>query len=283
MKDAFPTLPEDLDSTVGLALAEDIGSGDPSAAILAADTWAEATVVTREDTTLAGGPWFDAVFRQLDRRVVVAWQVAEGEYVTAGSSLCRLSGPARSLLTGERTALNFLQTLCGTANAARDYARAVEGTTCCILDTRKTLPCLRSAQKYAVRIGGASNHRMGLFDAVMLKENHIEACGGITAAVEHTRASGFRGPVIVEVETREELDEALACGVAHILLDNFSPEALPAIVRHVGGRARLEVSGGVALADLPRIAACGVDYISCGAITKHLRAVDLSMRIKHVD
>lgn len=283
MKNALPPLPEDLDATVGLALAEDIGSGDASAAVIPADAWAEASVITREDTTLAGGPWFDAVFRQLDRRVVVAWLMAEGDRAAAGNTLCRLSGPARSLLTGERTALNFLQTLCGTANTARHYTQAIEGTACRILDTRKTLPCLRSAQKYAVRIGGASNHRMGLFDAVMLKENHIEACGGITAAVERTRASGFAGPLIVEVETRAELDEAIACAVTHILLDNFKPEALPTIVQHVAGRACLEVSGGVALDDLPRIAASGVDYISCGAITKHLHAVDLSMRIKHVD
>jgi len=283
MQDAPQPLPEDLDATVSLALAEDVGSGDVSAGILAPEAWAEATVVSREDTTVAGGPWFDAVFRQLDRRVVVAWLVAEGERVQAGHLLCRLSGPARALLTGERTALNFLQTLCGTANAARRYAEAIAGSSCRILDTRKTLPCLRSAQKYAVRIGGACNHRLGLYDAVMLKENHIEACGGVTAAVARTRASGFDGPLIVEVETREELDEALACGVRHILLDNFSTAELPELVARVAGRARLEVSGGVGPADLAQIAAAGVDFISCGALTKHVQAVDLSMRIRRVD
>jgi nicotinate-nucleotide pyrophosphorylase (carboxylating) len=279
----IPPLPDDLDATVSLALAEDIGSGDASACVIAAEAWAEATVVTREATLVAGGPWFDAVFRQLDRRVVVAWLVAEGDRVPAGSLLCRLSGPARSLLTGERTALNFLQTLSGTANAAHRYAEAVAGSPCRILDTRKTLPCLRTAQKYAVRVGGACNHRMGLHDAVMLKENHIEAAGGIAAALARVRAGGFGGPVIVEVETREELDQALACGVDHILLDNFRFEELPGIVRHVAGRARLEVSGGVGIADLARIAATGVDFISCGAITKHLAAVDLSMRIVRVE
>jgi nicotinate-nucleotide pyrophosphorylase (carboxylating) len=283
MTEARTALPDDLEDTVRVALSEDIGTGDVSAAVVAEDAWAEAVVITREDCCVAGGPWFDAVFRQLDRRVTVAWLVAEGDLAPAGSLLCRLSGPARALLSGERTALNFLQTLSGTATTASRHAAAIQGFACRILDTRKTLPCLRTAQKYAVSVGGGCNHRMGLFDAVMLKENHIEACAGLSAAVARVRASGFEGPLIVEVETLAELDEALANGIDHILLDNFAVEELPGIVRHVAGRAHLEVSGGVGLDDLPRIAATGVDFISVGAMTKHLRAIDLSMRIQPAD
>lgn len=271
-------LPDDLATTVGRALDEDIGSGDLTASLLAAGTRARGQVVARENAVLAGQPWFDEVFRQLDPAVRVDWLHADGDAFEAGTTVCRLAGPARAILTGERTALNFLQTLSAAATAARRYSEAVAGTRCRILDTRKTLPGLRSAQKYAVRVGGATNHRMGLFDAVLIKENHIIAAGGVTAAIAAIRDRHADVPVEVEVETLEQLDAALAAGADTVLLDNFSREQTAAAVERAAGRARLEASGGIEFDEIRSIAATGVDFISVGALTKHVRAIDLSMR-----
>lgn len=272
--------PEDLDEVVALALREDVGAGDLSADLIPPDQWAEGQVITREATIVCGTPWFDSVFRQLNRHVIVGWYVAEGEAVMEDTVLCRLAGPARALLTGERTALNFLQTLCGTASSTHRHAEAVRGSGCRILDTRKTIPGLRSAQKYAVRVGGGSNHRLGLHDAVMVKENHIAAAGSITRAVAQTRLLHPGTPLIVEVETLDQLGEALELQVPHVLLDNFELPLLERAVAMNGGRAKLEASGGIASENLQRVAATGVDFISLGAITKHVRAIDLSLRLQ---
>lgn len=272
------SLPLDLQAQVQAALAEDIGSGDVTAALVPVTARLTATVITREDCVLCGTAWFDAVFAALDRGVRVGWQHHDGDRVAAGSTLCRLEGPARALLTGERSALNFLQLLSGTATEARRYADAVAGTACQVLDTRKTLPGLRSAQKYAVRVGGCGNHRMGLYDMVLIKENHIAAAGGIAAAVAAARrqAAGIR--VEVEVESLDELDEALAAGADIIMLDEFSETDLRTAVTRTAGRAKLEASGSVDLARLRALATTGVDFISVGSLTKHVRAIDLSMR-----
>lgn len=260
-------------------LAEDLGSGDLTALIVPATTQAVATVVTREATTLCGRAWFDAVFARLDAAVEIAWRAAEGADVAAGTELCGLRGPARALLTGERTALNLLQTLSATATTARAYARAVEGTGVKVLDTRKTIPGLRLAQKYAVRCGGCHNHRTGLFDGILIKENHILAAGSITLAVRAAQALNAGVFIEVEVESLAELREALEAGATRILLDNFTPETLREAVALTKGRAELEVSGNVTLATLREIAGTGVDYISVGALTKNVQAIDLSMRI----
>lgn len=260
-------------------LAEDLGGGDLTALIVPATTRAVAAVVTREATTLCGRAWFDAVFARLDAAVEIAWRVEEGADVAAGTELCSLRGPARTLLTGERTALNLLQTLSATATTARTYARVVEGTGVKVLDTRKTIPGLRLAQKYAVRCGGCHNHRVGLFDGILIKENHILAAGSITLAVRAAQALNAGVFIEVEVESLDELREALAAGATRILLDNFTPEMLREAVALTKGRAELEVSGNVTLATLRDIAETGVDYISVGALTKNVRAIDLSMRI----
>ena len=275
-------LPPDLATQVAGALEEDVGSGDLTAALVPADRIAHATVVTREAAVLCGRPWFDATFTQLSRDVHIDWRVAEGASVSADELLCRLSGPARALLTGERTALNFLQTLSATATAARRFVAAVDGTGCEILDTRKTLPGLRTAQKYATRVGGARNHRAGLFDAVLIKENHIAAAGSITAAIRAARALS-KVTVEVEVESLAELAEALAARPDMVLLDDFSLEDLRAAValnRTHGKPVKLEASGGIHLDNVRAIALTGVDFISIGSITKHLRAIDLSMRFE---
>jgi len=232
---------------------------------------------------LCGTAWFDESFRQLDARVQVQWLAVDGDSVAAGAVLCRLEGPARALLTGERTALNFLQLLSGTATATAQHVAAVAGTGCRILDTRKTIPGLRTAQKYAVLCGGGQNHRMGLYDMVLIKENHIAATGSIAAAVAAARRLSPGVPVEVETETLAEFDQALAAGADIIMLDDFGPEAQHEAVRRNRAAARpalLEISGGVSLPGLAALAASGVDYISIGAITKHLRAVDLSMRLE---
>lgn len=260
-------------------LAEDLGSGDLTAAIIPEGEWAEASVVTRTAMVLCGSDWFDAVFWQLDEHVTVAWHYADGDSVPVGAALCELEGPARSLLTGERTALNLLQTLSGTATLARQYAEAVQGTGCTVLDTRKTLPGLRQAQKYAVRCGGCANHRLGLYDGILIKENHILAAGSIAAAVQAAVALNAGVMIEVEVENLAQLEQALAAGAPRILLDNFSLEAMRQAVVLTAGRARLEVSGNVDLSNIRSIAATGVDYVSVGALTKHVQAVDLSMRI----
>jgi nicotinate-nucleotide pyrophosphorylase (carboxylating) len=274
--------PPDLVEQVARALAEDVGSGDLTAALVPAGRNGRATVITREAAVLAGQPWFDEVFRQIDPAVRVLWEAEEGEDVSAGKRLCRLEGPARSLLTGERTALNFLQTLSGTATATRRYAQLVAGLPCRILDTRKTLPGLRRAQKYAVRCGGGSNHRMGLYDGILVKENHIMAAGSIAAAVSAARAAGASVPVEVEVETLYELRQALDAGADMALLDEFSLDDLRTAVAmnrdHPRGPMKLEASGSVTFETLRGIAETGVDFVSIGSLTKHVRAVDLSMR-----
>jgi nicotinate-nucleotide pyrophosphorylase (carboxylating) len=272
--------PNDVAETVRRALQEDVGGGDVTAALVPADLDATAIVLAREPAILCGAPWFEQVFRQLDPHVEITWQVADGASITANQLICSIEGQARALLTGERTALNFLQTLSGTATRARRYAVAVLGTKTRILDTRKTIPGLRSAQKYAVRCGGCHNHRMGLFDSVLIKENHIVAAGSITTAVMRARQPDLGFPVEVEVETLDELEEALRCGADIILLDNFEVAAVREAVQRTKGRAKLEVSGGMLLEQLREIAQTGVDYISVGALTKNLTAVDLSMRLE---
>ncbi|MEM7452148.1 MAG: carboxylating nicotinate-nucleotide diphosphorylase [Pseudomonadota bacterium] len=274
-------LAKDRNKAVHRALKEDVGKGDVTAALVSATELARATVVVREDAVLCGRDWFDAVFAELDSDVTIDWAAADGDALEADQVVCRLSGPARALLTGERTALNFLQTLSGTATVARRYSDALADTGCRVLDTRKTIPGLRLAQKYAARTGGAVNHRIGLFDAILIKENHIASAGSIADAVRAARASSPALPVEIEVESLAELERALDAGVERVLLDNFSLSDLEqavAINRAADESAELEASGGVEFDDLAGIAATGVDYISTGALTKHLRATDFSMR-----
>lgn len=264
-------------------LAEDVGAGDLTALIIPAETQAQATVITRQGMVLCGQAWFDAVFAQLEPSIKVDWVAEEGSDIGAGAVLCRLSGPARGLLTGERTALNLLQTLSATATTARIYAKAVAGTGLTVLDTRKTLPGLRLAQKYAVKCGGCANHRIGLFDGILIKENHILAAGSIAQAVKVAQDLKARVMIEVEVENLDELSQALQAGASRILLDNFSLEMLRTAVAMSAGKAELEVSGNVGLERLAEIAATGVDYVSVGALTKNVQAIDLSMRIELVD
>lgn len=268
---------------VARALAEDLGPGDLTAALIPETATATATVICREAAVICGIAWFDAVFAQLDPAVRLEWTVQDGDRVPPGHIVCRLSGSARALVSGERTALNFLQLLCGTASRARAYADAVAGTNTRVLDTRKTLPGLRAAQKYAVRCGGGVNHRLGLYDAILIKENHIAAAGSLSAAVQASRRHQAGKAIEVEVESLAQLDEALEVGVDHLLLDNFSLRALTTAVRRTAGRARLEASGNVEVADLPAIASTGVDFISVGALTKHVHAIDLSMRLDSLE
>ena len=277
-------VPEDLSRTVARALEEDVGTGDLTAALVPADRDARATVITREPAVVCGRPWFDEVFRQIDPRVDIKWQADEGDFVDAGALLCRISGSARALLSGERAALNFLQTLSGTATAVRRWVEVVAGTRCRVLDTRKTLPGLRTAQKYAVRCGGGTNHRIGLYDGILIKENHILAAGSIAAAVAAARRSGAAVPVEVEVETIDELRQALDAHADMALLDEFGLDGLREAVAlnlgHRNGPMKLEASGSVTLETLRPIAETGVDFVSIGALTKHLRAIDLSMRFE---
>jgi nicotinate-nucleotide pyrophosphorylase (carboxylating) len=269
-----------IERNVRAALAEDIGSGDITAALIAADAHASGRVFTREDGIQCGAPWVDAVFAQLDSAVRIEWHREDGQPLQAGDTLFSFTGPARSLLTGERSALNFLQLLSGTASTCRRYADLVAGTNVRLLDTRKTIPGLREAQKYAVRCGGCHNHRMGLYDAFLVKENHIAACGGIAAAVRTARRNAPGKPVEVEVESMDELQQALAAGCDRIMLDNFSLQETAAAVALAAGRAELESSGNVTEAILLALAQTGVDFISIGALTKDCRALDLSMRLK---
>jgi len=268
---------------VSRALREDIGTGDVTARLIAADARARARVLCRESAIICGTAWFDESFRQIDAAVQVRWHVADGVRVAADTILCELEGPARAILTGERTALNFLQLLSATATVTARYVQAIAGTACRILDTRKTLPGLRTAQKYAVLCGGGQNHRMGLHDCVLVKENHIAAAGSITAAVQAARRLAPGLPVEVETETLAEFDQALAAGADIIMLDEYTAVAQREAVRRnrVAARpAKLEISGGVSLESLPALAASGVDYISVGSLTKHIRAIDLSMRLE---
>ena len=282
MPQLVPQLPGDLAKQVEAALREDLGSGDVTAELVPAAQRVRGTVVTREPAVLCGRAWADETFRQLDARVQLTWHAADGERVAADQVIFAIAGPARPVLSGERTALNFLQLLSGTATATRRYVDAVAGTACRILDTRKTIPGLRTAQKYAVRCGGAQNHRMGLYDQVLIKENHIAAAGSLTGAIEAARRNSAGGTVEVEVETPGELQEALNARPDIILLDEFTLEDMRAAValnRAQGGVAKLEVSGSVSLEAVREIAETGVDFVSVGALTKHVRAIDLSMRL----
>jgi nicotinate-nucleotide pyrophosphorylase (carboxylating) len=279
----MPELPADLGAQVEAALREDIGSGDVTAGLVPAAQQVRGAVITREAAVLCGCAWATETFRRLDARVELQWLAEDGAALSAGQPLLRIAGPARAVLTGERTALNFLQLLSATATVTRRYVEAVAGTGCRILDTRKTLPGLRSAQKYAVRCGGADNHRMGLYDRVLIKENHIAAAGSITGAIEAARRSAPGIAVEVEVESLSELQEALNAQPDIILLDEFTLADMRTAVtlnRGRGSPAKLEASGSVALEQVRAIAECGVDFISIGALTKHVRAIDLSMRLE---
>ena len=279
----MPQLPADLPAQVDAALREDIGSGDVTAALVPAAQQVRGRLITREDAVLCGRAWAEETFRRLDPRVRLSWHAADGDRLTAGQTILEIAGPARAVLTGERTALNFLQLLSAAATEAQRFVAAVAGTGCRILDTRKTVPGLRSAQKYAVRCGGADNHRLGLFDMVLIKENHIAAAGSITGAIEAARRSAPGVSVEVEVESLAELREALEAGPDVIMLDEFSLadlETAVALNRARGTPAKLEASGSVSLEAVRAIAATGVDYVSVGALTKHVRAVDLSMRLE---
>ena len=264
---------------VAQALAEDIESGDITAELIGGDVQASGSIVTREDGTLCGTAFAVEAFQQIDPSCHVEWAAQDGDVLTASNTLCTLSGPARALLTAERTALNFLQLLSGTATTASHYAARVAHTEVKLLDTRKTVPGLRLAQKYAVTCGGCYNHRIGLFDAFLIKENHISAAGGIAEAVAAARSVAPGKPVEVEVENEAELEQALTAGADRIMLDNFTLEGLRGAVAHTAGRAELEASGNVTDETLVAIAETGVDFISIGALTKHVRALDLSMRI----
>ncbi len=266
--------------SVAAALAEDVGSGDRTAALVP-DKEARARVISREDAVICGRPWFDEVFRQLDARCRVTWIVSEGEHVEAGRKLCEIIGPARALLTGERSALNFLQLLSATATAAHRYVEAVQGTHAQIVDTRKTLPGLRLAQKYAVRMGGGGNYRIGLYDGILIKENHIAAAGGVAPALQAAMANAPKEMFVqVEVESIAQLKEALDAGAKMVLLDNFDLGAMREAVKINAGRASLEASGGVNFDSVRAIAETGVDRISIGSLTKDIKAVDLSMRFE---
>jgi nicotinate-nucleotide pyrophosphorylase (carboxylating) len=280
-----PTPPpaEIIASDVARALTEDVGSGDVTAALLP-DTADIAYLLCKEDAVVAGRLWFEACHRALDPDVRIDWRVQDGDRVPAGTVLATLAGRTRALVTAERSSLNFLQTLSGTATLTETYVDAVRGTGCIILDTRKTLPGLRLAQKYAVRCGGGQNHRIGLYDAVMLKENHVRAAGSLLAAIRAARAAQPSLPLIVEVETLAQLDDALAEGCDRILIDDFDAETRREAVRRAkaapyAGRIPLEVSGSVDMTTLRGIAADGVDFVSIGGLTKHVRAIDLSMKL----
>jgi nicotinate-nucleotide pyrophosphorylase (carboxylating) len=274
-------LKTEIDRNVQAALAEDVGAGDWTAQLTPARSTARAAIICRVEATLCGQPWVDACFRKLDPQVQIHWLAPEGAAVSAGARVCELSGSTRALLTGERTSLNFLQTLSAVATVTRRYVEAVKGTRAAIVDTRKTLPGLRLAQKYAVRCGGGTNHRLGLYDGMLIKENHIAAAGGVRPALEDAFRIAPAGVWIqIEVETFEQLEEALVAGAKMILLDNMSPAEMREAVRRTAGRAQLEASGGITLDTVRAIAETGVDRISIGSLTKDIDAVDLSMRFE---
>ena len=262
------------------ALDEDVGSGDISATLIDADARLDTELLVREDAVICGCQWFDEVMRQCDERIDIRWLAADGDAVSANSVVCEVSGPARGLLTAERSAINFLQTLSGTATVARTYAERIKHTNCRILDTRKTIPQLRIAQKYAVLCGGGSNHRIGLFDAYLIKENHLEAGGGIAKTVASARQLHPHKLLEVEVENLTQLHEAIDAGVDRVMLDNFSVMQMQLAVELNQQRVELEASGNVELDQLVEIADTGVDFISIGALTKHLRAIDFSLRYR---
>ena len=275
----IPNLHSDIERAVRHALEEDIGDGDITAQLIPADRSARARVITREDCTFCGRAWVEEIFRQLDPAVKIHWQVQDGDRVAANSLLFELEGAARSILTGERCALNFVQTLSGTATTSAEYAALAQGTEVRILDTRKTIPGLRSAQKYAVLCGGCHNHRIGLYDAFLIKENHIAAAGGIHNAIAQARRIKPGALVEVEVENLDELDQALDGGAEVIMLDEFSDEDTRTALTRARGRAKIEISGSVDANRLQQLSALAVDYISSGSLTKHLRAIDLSLRL----
>lgn len=273
--------PEDIEQSVQSALAEDVGTGDLSANLIPAAARAVAQVTAKQNAIVCGQAWFDEVFRQIDRRLGVAWQLRDGDAVHTGQLVCKVYGPARGILTGERTALNFLQFLSATATRARQYADAVSGTKAAVLDTRKTIPGLREAQKYAVTSGGCRNHRMGLYDEILIKENHIQAAGSVAAAIQvakHITADPMQ--IEIEVETLAQLQEALDAGATRVLLDNFTMDQLETAVKTAAGRAKLEASGSISLENIRRVAETGVDFISIGDLTKNIQAVDFSMRFE---
>ncbi len=277
-------LKTEISNNVKFALREDVGDGDVTGQLIDPAKTIDASIVTRERMTMAGQPWVDEVCRQVDSSIELHWHCSDGDTVEANTLLCDLKGPARSILTAERTALNFLQLLSATATTTSIYVAATVGTSCRLLDTRKTIPGLRLAQKYAVRCGGGHNHRVGLYDAILIKENHILSAGGIAAAIAAARDMHANMPVEVEVESLDELREALAANADRMLLDNFPLNLLEqavAINRSEGDpAAELEASGGLTLAEIAAVAATGVDYISVGALTKNVSAVDLSMRFR---
>ncbi|WP_282343163.1 MULTISPECIES: carboxylating nicotinate-nucleotide diphosphorylase [Pseudomonas] len=272
-------LTAEIEANARRALSEDIGNGDITAQLIPAERMAHATIITREDAVIAGSAWVDAVFRLVDPRVAVHWQASDGERVQPNQALFHLEGPARALLSGERSALNFLQALSAVATRCRAYADMVAGTQVKLLDTRKTLPGLRLAQKYAVTCGGCHNHRIGLYDAFLIKENHIAACGGIAAAISAAHKIAPGKPVEIEVENLEELQQALDAGADIVMLDELSLDDMRTAVRLTDGKAKLEASGGINDTTLRAIAETGVDYISLGTLTKDIKAVDLSMRL----
>ncbi len=274
-----PLLIKDIETVVKHALEEDIRDGDITALLIPEDNRAEARVITREQAIVCGQPWVDEVFRQLDPKVEIEWLVKDGDEVQPEQTLFKLKGLARSLLTGERTALNFLQTLSGTATTSRQYSKLVEGTDIKILDTRKTIPGLRLAQKYAVTVGGCHNHRIGLYDAFLIKENHIAACGGIIAAVTKAREVAPGKHVEVEVESLEELRQAIDAGADIVMLDNFNVDAIRDAISINQGKAKLEVSGNIEAGNISNKAVDGIAYLSSGSLTKHCLAIDFSMRI----
>ena len=275
-------LASEIEHNVAAALAEDVGGGDLTAPLTPAGNTVRAAVKCRTEAVICGQAWFEATLRRLDPAAKVTWTVAEGAPVPAGTQVCSVSGNARALLTAERVALNFLQTLSGVATVTRRYVEAIAGTRARIVDTRKTLPGLRLAQKYAVRVGGGSNHRLGLYDAMLIKENHIAAAGGIRQAITQARKLAHTGAWIqVEVENLDQLREALAAGATMILLDNMSSDRMREAVKIAGDRAELEASGGITLENVRAIAETGVHRISVGALTKDVRAVDFSMRIEN--
>lgn len=272
---------------VSIALKEDIGAGDLTAELLSKNTNATAELICRDEAVLCGAPWFAEVFKQLDTGISIAWEFSDGDALSKNSKVCSISGPVQKILTGERTALNFLQTLSGTATRAKKYVDAVAGTNVKILDTRKTIPGLRFAQKYAVRCGGGTNHRIGLYDAILIKENHIHAAGSIKAALERARKIKSKGSLIeigieIEVENIDELEQAVNAGATRILIDNFSLADIKSAVTATGGKSDLEASGGVSLQNIRSIAMTGVDYISIGDITKNLSATDYSLIISSI-
>ncbi len=274
-----PALARAFEANISLALAEDIGSGDWTAMLLPEATQVSARVVVREDAVLCGAPWFEAAMLQLDPRIRIDWLFAEGDRMPADAEVCRISGPARSLMTAERPALNFLQLLSGVATATRDYVQIIEGTKAAILDTRKTLPGLRLAQKYAVRVGGGQNQRLALYDGILIKENHIAAAGSIRAALVAARALNAGVSIQIEVESLDELQQALDAGAVAVLLDNFSTAMMRDAVALNAGRAVLEASGGVNRDSVRAIAETGVDRISIGSLTKDVIATDYSLRV----